>query len=152
MAAQKQFTSPVVDGVFDSICVSLFCNRGRFAATLKHFNMSFLKDHFPNGTALTADNDVDVRVLAGGLVALNNIMKTNNEMLRFLCDRYVLDHFDWKSLDFFEYCQVRFKLDGTDHQAFIDYTLPNLTEDQRNAACFEYIKFNNSKSSDDEQV
>lgn len=92
---------------------------------------------------------VELATLAGGLVNIVSQLKTMGQMVKFLCDRYVLDHFDWHSVDFYEYCCVRFKIEST-HELFISHTLPNLTEKEKTAACFEFIQFSHDQNQPDQ--
>jgi len=88
---------------------------------------------------------VENAVLAGGLVAINAQLRTMSQMIKFLADRYVLDHFDWNSYDFYEYCVAKFKIESS-HEIFISHTLPNLTDHEKQIACFEFIQFSHEQN------
>lgn len=94
-------------------------------------------------------HEVEMATLAGGLVALNATMNSMNQMIRFLCDRYVLDHFDYGFQDFVDYVSDKYglninlvnspKLDRTTFLAFLD-------GDQLDATVFEFIKLSHDKN------
>jgi len=97
--------------------------------------------------------EVENSVLAGGLVAINAQLKTMGQMVKFLCDRYVLDHFDYESAEFLEYMEAKHKL-----TLISDYP-PGRTRNYWNAISpnldkdvFEFIQFTHSQNFDNEQV
>lgn len=98
-----------------------------------------------------APETVENAVLAGGLVNIVAQLKTMGQMVKFLCDRYVLDHFDYNSLAFLDYMEAThknlFSKASIRDRDYWNTISPNLDKD-----VFDFIQFTHSQSSDDEQI
>lgn len=97
---------------------------------------------------------VENAVLAGGLVQLNTQMATMAKMVKFLCDRYVLDHFDWKSPDFVAFLRTKLNAVSQPDQLSADtlsdeFVLNCFTRIELDQLAFQYIQFTHENA--DEQ-
>jgi len=94
--------------------------------------------------------EVDLRVIAGGLAALNTAMSSLNQMARFLCDRYIIDHFDYSSASFLEYATDKHSLLPPTSEFLLNrsFYLLQLSPDQLEKAVFEFIQL--SQTTDNE--
>jgi len=116
--------------------------------------MSVLNAKFPNGTTLSPDQseELDLRVLAGGLAALNTALRTQNAMLQFLCYRYVLDHFDYNAPSYREFMDVKYvNLALSTFESAIDRSTLSIFLDSKqiDESVFEFIAHTH-QSSDNE--
>lgn len=91
---------------------------------------------------------VELATLAGGLVALNGQLKSIAQMVKFLADRYILDHFEYGSEPFLDYISEKHRIHmqhagiPTDRSRLLVY----MDGDQLDRAVFEYIQFSHEQN------